>query len=43
VYDEVRSRPLSIINKVYYASQQNPDQVSIGRHEGDRERAFRAA
>jgi polyisoprenyl-phosphate glycosyltransferase len=43
VYDEVRSRPLSIINKVYYAAQQNPDQVSIGRHEGDRERAFRVA
>ena len=43
VYDEVRSRPLSIINKVYYAAQQNPDQVSIGRHEGDRERVFRVA
>jgi polyisoprenyl-phosphate glycosyltransferase len=43
VYDEVRSRPLSIINKVYYASQLNPDQVSIGRQEGDRERVFRVA
>jgi glycosyltransferase involved in cell wall biosynthesis len=43
VYDEVRSRPLSIINKVYYASQINPDQVSLGRQEGDRERVFRVA
>jgi len=43
VYDEVRSRPLSIINKVYYASQVNPDQVSISRQEGDRERVFRVA
>jgi glycosyltransferase involved in cell wall biosynthesis len=43
VYDEVRSRPLSIINKVYYASQLSPSQISIGRQEGDRERVFRVA
>lgn len=43
VYDEVRSRPLSIINKVYYASQLSPAQVSIGRQSGDRERVFRVA
>jgi glycosyltransferase involved in cell wall biosynthesis len=40
VYDEVRSRPLSIIDKVYYA---NAGQASIGRQEGERERAFRIA
>jgi len=43
VYDEVRSRPLSIINKVYYASQLSPAQVVIGRQDGDRERVFRIA
>jgi glycosyltransferase involved in cell wall biosynthesis len=43
VYDEVRSRPLSIINKVYYASQLAPAQVGIGRQDGDRERVFRIA
>ena len=43
VYDEVRSRPLSIINKVYYASQLTTAQISIGRPEGDRERVFRVA
>ncbi|MGD0181300.1 MAG: glycosyltransferase family 2 protein [Terriglobales bacterium] len=43
VYDEVRSRPLSIINKVYYASQLAPAQVAIGRQDGDRERVFRIA
>jgi glycosyltransferase involved in cell wall biosynthesis len=43
VYDEVRSRPLSIINKVYYASQLAPAQVVIGRQDGDRERVFRIA
>jgi polyisoprenyl-phosphate glycosyltransferase len=43
VYDEVRSRPLSIINKVYYASQLSPSQISIGRQEADRERVFRVA
>jgi dolichol-phosphate mannosyltransferase len=29
VYDEVRRRPLSIINKVYYASEMTPAQASI--------------
>jgi polyisoprenyl-phosphate glycosyltransferase len=43
VYDEVRSRPLSIINKVYYASQLNSVQVSLGRQESDQERVFRVA
>jgi polyisoprenyl-phosphate glycosyltransferase len=43
VYDEVRSRPLSIINKVYNASQLSPAQVGIGRQDGDRERVFRIA
>ena len=43
VYDEVRSRPLSIINKVYYASQLNPAQLGIDRQESERERVFRIA
>lgn len=43
VYDEVRSRPLSIVNKVYYASQLNPAQLSIGHQEGERERVYRVA
>jgi glycosyltransferase involved in cell wall biosynthesis len=43
VYDEVRSRPLSIINKVYYASQLNSAPLGIGHQEGDRERVFRVA
>jgi glycosyltransferase involved in cell wall biosynthesis len=45
VYDEVRSRPLSIINRVYYASQLNSIPVNIGRQdgEGDRERVYRVA
>lgn len=43
VYDEVRGRPLSIISRVYYASQLNAAQVSIGRRDADRERAFRVA
>jgi polyisoprenyl-phosphate glycosyltransferase len=43
VYDEVRSRPLSIINKVYYASQMNSIPVNIGRQESDQERVFRIA
>jgi hypothetical protein len=42
VYDEVRSRPLSIINKVYYASQLNSIPVNIGRQESD-QRVFRVA
>jgi hypothetical protein len=28
VYDEVRRRPLFIVNKVYYASEMNPTQAS---------------
>ena len=43
VYDEVRNRPLSIINKVYYASQLNSVQVSMGQQDGDRERVYRVA
>jgi polyisoprenyl-phosphate glycosyltransferase len=48
VYDEVRSRPLSIINKVYYnkvyyASELNPAQVNMGRRAGDRDEPFRVA
>ena len=43
VYDEVRSRPLSIINKVYDASRENPDQVDLGRRVGDRKKPFRVA
>jgi dolichol-phosphate mannosyltransferase len=43
VYDEVRSRPLSIINKVYYGSQVTTAQINIGRPEGDRENVFRVA
>src|SRR6204780_734727 len=43
VYDEVRGRPLSIINKVYYAAQLSPAQVGLGRQDGERERVFRIA
>jgi glycosyltransferase involved in cell wall biosynthesis len=43
VYDEVRQRPLSIINKVYYASQLSSVQVPIGRQDGERERVYRIA
>lgn len=42
VYDEVRSRPLSIINKVYYASQMNSIPVGIGR-QNEQERVYRIA
>jgi polyisoprenyl-phosphate glycosyltransferase len=42
VYDEVRSRPLSIINKVYYASQLNSIPVGIGR-QTEQERVYRIA
>jgi len=42
VYDEVRSRPLSIINKVYYASQLNSIPVGIGR-QTEQERVYRVA
>jgi glycosyltransferase involved in cell wall biosynthesis len=43
VYDEVRSRPLSIINKVYEASQSDSSRVNMGRREGDRKKPFRVA
>jgi len=43
VYDEVRSRPLSIINKVYYASQLNSIPVGIGRQHSEQERVYRIA
>ncbi len=43
VYDEVRSRPLSIINKVYYASQLNSIPVGIGRQRSEQERVYRIA
>jgi glycosyltransferase involved in cell wall biosynthesis len=43
VYDEVRSRPLSIIGKVHYASQLNSTHVSMGRREAEREVQFRVA
>ncbi|HWI67236.1 MAG TPA: hypothetical protein VNS88_02455, partial [Nitrospiraceae bacterium] len=43
VYDEVRSRPLSIINKVYDTSRENPGQVDLSRRLGDRKKPFRVA
>ena len=43
VYDEVRSRPLSIINKVYEASQSDSSRMNLGRREGDRKKPFRVA
>jgi glycosyltransferase involved in cell wall biosynthesis len=43
VYDEVRSRPLSIINRVYEASQSDSSRVNMGRREGDRKKTFRVA
>jgi dolichol-phosphate mannosyltransferase len=42
VYDEVRRRPLSIINKVYY-SQLNPAQIGTGRRKAERETQLRVA
>jgi hypothetical protein len=39
----VRSRPLSIINKVYEASQSDSSRVNMGRREGDRKKPFRVA
>lgn len=42
VYDEVRSRPLSIINKIYDASRENSDQVDLSRV-GDGKKPFRVA
>jgi dolichol-phosphate mannosyltransferase len=43
VYDEVRGRPISIINKVYEASQANPAQPNMGRREEDRKNKLRVA
>jgi glycosyltransferase involved in cell wall biosynthesis len=43
VYDEVRSRPLSIINKVYDTSRENPAQVDLTRRLGYRKKPFRVA
>jgi len=42
VYDEVRGRPLSLINGVYYAQPLNTSQVGLRRGEGE-SRAFRIA
>lgn len=43
VYDEVRSRPLSIINKVYDTSPENPGQVGLSRRLGYQKKPFRVA
>jgi polyisoprenyl-phosphate glycosyltransferase len=43
VYDEVRSRPLSIINKVYGPPQLVSAEVNLGRRMGDRRKPFRIA
>jgi dolichol-phosphate mannosyltransferase len=43
VYDEVRSRPLSIINKVYDASQKDLAQGDLGRRAGEQTKPFRVA
>jgi dolichol-phosphate mannosyltransferase len=43
VYDEVRSRPLSIINKVYDTSRENTGQVDLTRRLGYRKKPFRVA
>jgi len=43
VYDEVRSRPLSIINKVYGPPQLLSAEVNLGRRMGDRRKPFRIA
>jgi dolichol-phosphate mannosyltransferase len=43
VYDEVRSRPLSIIDKVYSASQRDTVRVNPGRRAEDRKKPFRVA
>jgi glycosyltransferase involved in cell wall biosynthesis len=43
VYDEVRSRPLSIINKVYGPPQLVSAEVNLGRRMGDRRKPFRVA
>jgi glycosyltransferase involved in cell wall biosynthesis len=44
VYDEVRSRPLSIINKIHYGSQLNAAaQTTMSRRAGDQGKPFRVA
>lgn len=43
VYDEVRSRPLSIINEVYYAPELTSSKITINRPLEDRDRTFRIA
>ena len=42
VYDEVRSRPLSIVNKIYYGSESSPAQANIDEQQ-DPARVFRVA
>src|SRR6202021_762406 len=43
VYDEVRSRPLSIINKVYGPPQLISSEITMNRRTGDRRKPFRVA
>lgn len=43
VYDEVRGRPLSIINKVYYASESLPALSSTQYEDADQAKIFRVA
>jgi glycosyltransferase involved in cell wall biosynthesis len=43
VYDEVRSRPLSIINKVYGPPQLVSSEITMNRRTGDRRKPFRIA
>jgi polyisoprenyl-phosphate glycosyltransferase len=43
VYDEVRSRPLSIINKVYGPPRLISSEVTMNRRTGDRRKPFRIA
>jgi polyisoprenyl-phosphate glycosyltransferase len=42
IYDEVRARPLSLINKVYYAAEVSAPQT-VSRVDRDLERLFPAA
>ena len=43
VYDEVRSRPLSIINKIYGPPQLISSEMTMNRRTGDRRKPFRVA
>jgi glycosyltransferase involved in cell wall biosynthesis len=43
VYDEVRSRPLSIINKIYGPPQLISSEITMNRRTGDRRKPFRVA